>query len=77
MDITLGDLTGAEVFHRLRELNPHALVILLSGDLRQPAVRELVALGGCSVLAKPFKREELLALVNPPASGAASGLQAA
>ncbi len=77
LDLTLGDLTGAQVFHRLREINPQVPMILLSGDTTQPAVDELMAQGGCRVLSKPFKREDLLALVNQPASGSASGRRAA
>ncbi len=77
LDMSLGDLTGPQVFQRLREISPQVSVIIVSGDARQPGVSELVAQGGCLVLAKPFRREELAALLSQSAAWAGPDLRAA
>jgi CheY-like chemotaxis protein len=78
LDLELGDMTGAQVFQRLREINSQVRVIILSGDPHQPAVGELMAQGGWGVLAKPFRREDLASLVNQAAvAWAAPALRAA
>jgi signal transduction histidine kinase/CheY-like chemotaxis protein len=64
LDLNLGDLTGAQVFQQLREMDPQVRVIIATGDPQHPEVASLAAQGGCGVLAKPFRLEELAALVN-------------
>lgn len=68
LDLDLGDMTGSQVFQRLREINRQVRVIVLSGDPLQPAVGELMAQGGWGVLAKPFRREDLAGVVNQAAA---------
>ncbi len=71
-DIRLPDLTGYDVFARLREARPKAEVVLMSSygyDPHHAIVRARQEGGLRGVLYKPFRMDQLLeVLANPPAS---------
>ena len=58
LDVTMPDLGGVETFNRLRAIDPQVKIIVASGDLRSPEVRELRGLGASHILGKPFGVEE-------------------
>jgi two-component system, cell cycle sensor histidine kinase and response regulator CckA len=64
LDLDLPGLSGVEVFRRLRELDPDARVLFVSGhaDAAVEVARE--APGALGVVAKPVGSEELLAAVK-------------
>ncbi|HLF04382.1 MAG TPA: response regulator, partial [Dehalococcoidia bacterium] len=64
LDLDLGDMPGAQVFQGLREINHQVRVIILSGDPHQLAVGELMVQGCWGLLAKPFRREDVVSLLN-------------
>lgn len=59
LDIELPDISGLEVFRRLREKRPDLRVIVLSAHTHQEYVLEALRLGACDYLAKPIHDEEL------------------
>jgi DNA-binding response OmpR family regulator len=59
LDIQLPDMSGLEVFRRLRETRPDLRVIILSAHTDQETVLEALRLGAFDYLAKPIHEEEL------------------
>ena len=72
-DIRLPDLSGYEVYRGLRDAQPHARVILMSGFGYDPAHSIVKARqhGLKSVLYKPFRLEQLLTEVEKAVSSPA------
>jgi CheY-like chemotaxis protein len=66
LDLHLPDLTGAEVFTRLREDSStmHIPVIVVSADATEPQVRHLLAMGAEDYLTKPVDIPRLLSEVS-------------
>jgi len=60
MDIVLPGINGVEAFRRIREIDPGASVILMTGysdeDLMQQAINE----GACCVLHKPIRIDKMI-----------------
>ena len=64
LDITMPGVGGAETFRRLREINSQVKVIVSSGDLSNPAIRDIEALGISFLIAKPFRTEQLARAID-------------
>ena len=64
LDIQMPDMSGLEVFRRLREQRPELRVIILSAHTDQDHVLEALRLGAFDYLAKPIHEEELALAVR-------------
>ena len=72
LDMTMRGMHGLDVLGKLRELDPHARVIVATADI-QRSTRELVdAAGGSGFVSKPFEAERLLSAVTTVLSGGTS-----
>jgi CheY-like chemotaxis protein len=60
LDMAMPNLSGAETFARLRELDVDVPVILMSGYAEDGSVGQLLAQGAQAFLRKPFPMEELM-----------------
>ena len=54
MDYQMPRMTGLEVLRRLRAANSRTPVVLMSGHLSEPVVKETKSLPGVQLLPKPF-----------------------
>ena len=64
LDLVMKGMYGLEVLARLREMDPHARVIVISADI-QTSSHELVAQGGAAgFLVKPVDANEVLTMVR-------------
>jgi len=63
MDMHMPRLNGYDALRRIRQLNPRARVIMLSGGVHDPEAG-LSDLDGAAFLHKPFENEDLLRLVR-------------
>jgi two-component system cell cycle sensor histidine kinase/response regulator CckA len=63
LDLMLPDMTGAEVFYKLREMRPHQRILLTSGYSEADTARELLATEAVGFLAKPYRLTDLIAAV--------------
>jgi two-component system chemotaxis response regulator CheY len=64
LDLVMRGMYGLEVLEKLRQLDPAAVVIVVSADV-QSSSRELLTQAGASAfLNKPVEREHLLATVH-------------
>lgn len=64
LDLTMAGMTGYETLRKLRELDPHARVIVVTADI-QSTTSELVNRDGAAgFIGKPFTDEAVVAAVN-------------
>ncbi|MBN2034182.1 MAG: response regulator [Deltaproteobacteria bacterium] len=59
LDMIMPEMSGAEVFHRLRKVNPHPKVLLSSGYSLEEQARELLREGCVGFIQKPYSMSEL------------------
>ena len=60
LDIVMSDMTGFEVLGKLREIDPHAAVLMATADIQTMTRDEAISAGASGVVNKPFKPEEVL-----------------
>ena len=60
LDLAMPEMTGAECFRLLREVDPTIPIVLMSGFPKDQSVEELLALGRAAFLPKPFVRSALI-----------------
>jgi len=64
LDMTMTGMHGLDVLTKLREMDPHARIVVASADV-QSSTRELAeAAGAVGFIAKPFLSEQVLNAVN-------------
>ena len=64
LDFTMPGMNGLEIMRAMREIDPHAQVILSSGHAESDATKQFADLGLKGFLKKPYGPEELLAAVH-------------
>lgn len=64
LDISLPDMDGIEVLRRLRELDPGARVVIISGNDQDSIVAEARRLGALAHLVKPVQLPQLTELLT-------------
>lgn len=64
LDLNMPDMDGLETFQRVRELDPTARIVLISGFAEQEACAPFRGLGLNGFLHKPFGLRELLAVLG-------------
>ena len=64
LDLTMPRMGGEQAFQEIRELDPEARVILMSGYKQRESIRELTETGEADFLSKPFRPAELVGKVH-------------
>lgn len=64
MDFSMPHLNGYEAFERMQGLNPKVPVLLISGLKITPEAEAARAAGRLGFINKPFKQDDLLAMVR-------------
>lgn len=64
LDYTLGEYTGADVFHKMRQINPRANILMTSGYAETDGLNELLSEGLRGFVPKPFNRDKLLVQIK-------------
>ena len=67
MDILLPDISGFESAKLIFALNPNAHIVFVSSLAYDDTVEQVNKMGNCSLIYKPFSREELLACLRKAA----------
>lgn len=62
-DVVMGDISGLDLFHKLRSLDPTLPVVLMSGYPLRDRTQELQNEHGLAWISKPFEIEELAAVI--------------
>ncbi len=63
-DIRMPEMSGLEVLNKIREINPDARIILISGHEVLPTERETICRKCCSFFAKPLRAGAILAALK-------------
>jgi PAS domain S-box-containing protein len=64
LDLTMPGMDGEQVYQRLREIDPAVPIVMMTGFSHQEAVARCAALNVEALLQKPFRIEELQAVVR-------------
>jgi CheY-like chemotaxis protein len=64
LDMIMPEMGGPEVFHALKEINPAAAILLMSGATENHEVQDLADAGARGFLAKPFRPRDLIRAVT-------------
>ena len=62
-DIVMPGMSGADLLQRLRAIDSHAQVVIMTGQAMQQQVDQLLRAGASGVITKPFVADELLAAI--------------
>lgn len=57
LDITMPVMDGIEALTAIKELNPNALIVMISADRQKHTQEKVLALGASAILAKPIDAE--------------------
>ena len=63
-DIGLPRLSGNEVFHKLKRINPQVKVVLASGFIQPGFTADILKSGVREVIRKPYQPDELLRCIR-------------
>lgn len=69
LDMIMPEMSGAEVFYRLREIDPQARVLLSSGYSMEEQARELLKKGCMGFIQKPYSMGDLSKKVKDAIEG--------
>jgi len=69
-DMLMPEMSGADVFHAVRRIDPEARVLLISGYSSDRVAEGLLAAGACGFLRKPCSTADLLAAIQQAVEGA-------
>jgi two-component system chemotaxis response regulator CheY len=64
LDINLPDIDGHEVLEKIFEIDPHAYVVMFSGNGDRKNVTRAVELGAKGFIGKPFTKEKLFQYIE-------------
>lgn len=59
MDMLMPQMTGEQLFRRLKNLDPSVKVLAISGFTSEDSIRSVLDNGGCGFIQKPFTIDEL------------------
>ncbi len=59
LDLNIPKLNGRKVLSRVLAMDPAACVLMVTGSAAQDVDAEMMQLGACGVLHKPFKMDDL------------------
>jgi len=58
LDITMPIIDGVEALETIKNINPDALVVMVSADRQKSTKEKVLALGASALIAKPIDAEE-------------------
>ena len=64
LEVRLPDITGVETFERVKEIDPQATVIMMTGYTEEDLVKRAINQGAYTCIYKPFDIEKVIALVE-------------
>lgn len=59
LDVSLPDTDGIAVLRELRQTDPKARVLMVTGNDQDKIVQQAAALGALGLIVKPFKKEQI------------------
>ena len=72
LDMVMHGMYGLEVLTKFRQLNPQLPVIIATADIQKSTREQVRAAGAAAIINKPFKKEELAAILATVLAGGAA-----
>ncbi|MEO9306917.1 MAG: response regulator [Nitrososphaera sp.] len=63
-DVMMPEYDGFYVLENIKKLNPDAIIIMITGDVRRDTIDKLEKLGADAILYKPFDMQVVINVVN-------------
>jgi CheY-like chemotaxis protein len=64
LDVVMPEMDGRACFERIREVNPEAKILVMTGYTSDGSVREFLSKGAVGIVEKPFEIQELTEAVR-------------
>ena len=64
LEVSLPDMNGVETFERVKEINPEATVIMMTGCTEEDLLKRVISQDAYTCIYKPFDMEKVIALVE-------------
>ncbi|MDE1861582.1 MAG: response regulator [Thaumarchaeota archaeon] len=63
-DVMMAGYDGFYVLKKIRQINPYAIVVIITGDVRPETIEELQRLKADAIVYKPFEMGQVVETVN-------------
>lgn len=63
-DVMMPGYDGFYVLRKIRQINPHAILVMITGDVRPETVGELQELKADAIVYKPFDMKQVVETIN-------------
>lgn len=73
LDITMPVMDGIQALHRIRDYDPHAVVVICSALGQEQKIIEAIQAGAKDFVVKPFTRERIVSAVQKAIATAPGG----
>jgi DNA-binding NtrC family response regulator len=67
MDIIMPDISGVEAFRLIREIDPAAPIVMMTGYSDEDLIRSAIDEGACNVLYKPLRVDQMVEAITKAA----------
>jgi two-component system chemotaxis response regulator CheY len=70
LDLVMRGMYGLDVLHKIRELDPHARIVVVSADIQTSSHDMAGEAGAAAFINKPFDRTDILSALDTALAGA-------
>ena len=63
-DVMMPGYDGLYVLRKIREVNPHSIMIMITGDVRPETIEDLERLKADAIVYKPFDMKQVVDVIN-------------
>lgn len=63
-DVMMPGYDGFYVLQKIRQINPHSIMVMITGDVRPETIDELQKLKADAIVYKPFDMKQIIETVN-------------
>lgn len=63
-DVMMPGYDGFYVLKKIRQINPHAILVMITGDVRPEKIEELKELKADAIVYKPFDMKQVIETIN-------------
>ncbi|MGI0101504.1 MAG: response regulator [Nitrosotalea sp.] len=63
-DVMMSGYDGFYVLKKIRQINPHAIMVMITGDVRPETIEKLQELKSDAIIHKPFDMKQVIDTVN-------------
>jgi len=64
LDVMMPEFDGIYALEKIREINPHAVVVMVTADMRNDTMVKLEEMNASSIIYKPFEIKQLMETID-------------